>query len=171
MKMNKLNLLLGGNLVLVLGISNWIVQQKEGLLENGRVVLLSVERTDSVSLMQGRYVDLHYPICEIIHDQLEEDPERDGALVLALDKHSVGTFRRLHKEGETLALEEQLLRYKVRGQGNRIRVAAGSFFFQEGMQKEYERARFAELRVDAEGNTLLVALRDQDYKVIGGQRE
>lgn len=169
--MKKLNLLLWGNLVLVLGAANWIVQDKEGLLENGRVVLLRVEKYDPTSFLQGHYMALQYPICEDIQKHLGKQPERDGAVVLALDEDSVGTFRRIYKEGEALGQDEQLLRYKVRWRWNRMKVAAESFFFEDGLEKEFERARFAELRVDAEGHTLLVALRDKDRKVIGKQKE
>ena len=101
-----------------------------------------------------------------------EESERDGIAVLGLDGNSVGTFRRRYKEGETLAEDEQLLRYKVRSGGwNRVRVAAESFFFQAEFAKEYERARFVELRMDTEGHTLLVALRDNKHKLINPQKE
>jgi len=173
--MNKVSLLCWGNLLLVLGALNWIIQDKEGLLENGRVVLLEVGRYDPRSLMQGDYMQLNYMISRVIQTHLQKQDEsepEDGVVVLALDKDSVGTFRRFHTHGESLAEDEQLLRYKVRrGHWNQVRVAAETFFFQEGMAAEYANARFAELRVDAQGNTLLVALRDQDRKVIGGQKK
>ncbi len=170
--MNKHTLLLWGNLVLVLGVVNWITQDKEDLLANGRVLLLQAGRYDPRSSMQGDYMQLNYPICQTIDKQLGENPELDGVVVLALDKNSVGTFRRLYKEGEALAENEQLLHYKVRrGRWNRVRVAAETFFFQEGKADDYSRAQFAELRVDAQGHTLLVALRDGDHKVIDGRNK
>ncbi len=43
--------------------------------------------------------------------------------------------------------------------------------FQEGMAQDYERARFAEFRVDAPGHTLLVALLDEDRKRIGAENQ
>jgi len=170
--MNKLNLLLGGNLVLVLGVVNWITQDKEDLLQNGRVVLLEVGKYDPRSLMQGDYMALRYLISRTILQRLGEAPETDGAVVLALDPNGVGTFRRIYQEARALAENEQLLRYKVRwGRRERVRVAAETFFFQEGMAAEFERARYAELRVDAQGRTLLVALRDEDRKVIGERKK
>jgi uncharacterized membrane-anchored protein len=169
--MKALNLLVWGNLVLILGVANWIIQQKEDLLENGRVVLLEAGKYDPVSLMQGHYMQLNYPICQTIQAKLGDGPQPDGTVVLALDENSVGTFRRVHK-GEALAADEQLLRYKVRwGRWNRVRVAAESFMLQEGMAQEYDRAKFAELRVDAQGHTLLVALLDADRKRIGAGKQ
>jgi uncharacterized membrane-anchored protein len=171
-RLMKLNLLLWGNLVLVLGALNWIIQEKEDLLGNGRVLLLEVGKFDPRSLMQGDYMRLQYLITQTIQEQLGDKPARDGAVVLAVDEHCVGTFRRFHKKRETLAQDEQLLHYKVRSRGwNRVRVAAESFFFQEGMGEKFALARYAELRVDPRGNTLLVALRDRERKLIGGKGE
>ncbi|MHC4513118.1 MAG: GDYXXLXY domain-containing protein [Planctomycetota bacterium] len=166
--MKKLNLLVWGNLVLVLGAASWIIQQKEDLLENGRLVLLEVGRYDPRSLMQGDYMQLRYEISRTIGNKLPEGRQPDGVVVLAVDENDIGTFRRFY-EGEALAADEQLLRYKVRhGHWNRVRVAAESYFFQEGTAAEYERAaRYVELRVDAEGRTLLVALRDEKRRRLG----
>ena len=111
--MNKLNLLLWGNLVLALGVVNWITQEKEDLLQTVRVVLLQVGRYDPRSLMQGDYMQLQYPICQTIEKRLGPGPQPDGVVVLALDKNNIGTFRRLYEEGETLAEDEQLLGYKI----------------------------------------------------------
>ncbi len=169
--MKTLNLLVWGNLVLILGMANWIIQQKEDLLQNGRVVLLEIGKYDPPSLMQGHYMQLNYPICRTIQAKLGDGPQPDGTVVLALDENSVGTFRRVHK-GEALAPGEQLLRYKVRwGRQTRVRVAAESFMFQEGMAQDYDRAEFAELRVDAQGHTLLVALLDKDREQIGAEKQ
>ncbi len=135
-------------------------------------MLLQVGRYDPRSLMQGDYMQLQYPICQTIEKRLGPGPQPDGVVVLALDKNNIGTFRRLYEEGETLAEDEQLLGYKVRwGRRNRVRVAAESFFFQEGKADDYSRAQFAELRVDAHGHTLLVALRDGDHEVIDGRNK
>ena len=170
--MNKLNLLLWGNLVLVLGAVNWITQEKEHLLANGRMVLLEVQKYDPPSLMQGVYMQLRYALSQTITDNLreagslEDDSPREGVVVLSLDENSVGTFRRFHKEDEALSDDEQLLRYKVRG-GWDVRVAAESYLFQQGLEEEHNRARYAELRIDAQGHTLLVALRDKDRKLLG----
>ena len=169
--MKKLSLLVWVNVLVTLGAFNWIIQQKEELWENGRVVLLEIGPKDPLSLMQGAYMALFYKISNDIQKQVEES-EREGIAVVGLDGDSVGTFRRRYKEGEPLAEHEQLLHYKVRSGGwNRVRVAAESFFFQAEFAKEYERAKFAELRVSADGHTLLVALRDEERRLIDPQKE
>ena len=78
--MNKLNLLLGGNLVLVLGVVNWITQDKEDLLQNGRVVLLEVGKYDPRSLMQGDYMALRYLISRTILQRLGEAHQSPGTV-------------------------------------------------------------------------------------------
>ena len=60
---------------------------------------------------------------------------------------------------------ELLLRYRRRGPG--VRIASEAFFFEEGQGPVYERARYGELRVDAEGNAVLVRLRDADLRELG----
>jgi uncharacterized membrane-anchored protein len=43
----------------------------------------------------------------------------------------------------------------------RVRVGSDAFHFQEGNAARYQRARYGELRVDAEGTSVLVGLRDE----------
>ena len=159
--------LLWVNLVAFLFAANWIILDKEDHLENGRMVLLEVTQFDPRSLMQGDYMALTYPICREIDAQLGVDARGEGKVVIRIDANQVGHFRRVHA-GEPLAEDEILLHYRIRwGRAKKVRVAAEQFFFQEGLAKEFELARYAELRVTPEGRTLLVALRDQQRQRIG----
>jgi len=89
---------------------------------------------------------------------------RNGRLVVQVDARHVGTIQRLHRPGEALAADERLLRYRRRG--GAVHLGAEAFFFQEGHAEVYEQARYGELRVDDEGNSLLVGLRDEDLNVL-----
>jgi uncharacterized membrane-anchored protein len=155
------------NLLVVLGTANWIIFKKEDHRANGRLVLLEVTKYDPRSLMQGDYMALTYPIAAAIRSSLATTDRGEGLAVVAIDRNDVGSFRRIH-DGSTLATDEHLLQYRIReGSNSRVRVAATEFFFQEGLAEEFERARYAELRVDESGRTLLVALRDTQRKRIG----
>jgi uncharacterized membrane-anchored protein len=54
------------------------------------------------------------------------------------------------------------LRYRL--SGGEIWIGARDFFFEEGRAEDYATARFAELRVTGDGDTVLVALRDKELR-------
>ena len=146
--------------------------QKERVLASGQTVLLPLAPVDPRSLMQGDYMALRY--------QLERELEeargsvigsgrlpRKGALVIALDDEGVGHFARLD-EGGPLADNELRLRYRLRDDwGPSLRVGAESFLFEEGTAQRYEHARYGELVVAEDGESILVGLRDADKRVLG----
>lgn len=153
---SKLLLLWG---LVLLGVLNGLVWQKERTVAQGRQVLLELAPRDPRSLLQGDYMVLRYTLAQGLPDTLPGT----GRLVLALDANQVGRFVRLDA-GEAPAAGQCLLRYRRRGQ---VRLGAESFFFQEGDAKLYERARYGELRVDAAGNSVLVGLRDAAFLPLG----
>jgi uncharacterized membrane-anchored protein len=165
--MRRATAIVCANLVAVVAAANWIILDKEGLKATGRRVLLDIGNWDPRSLLQGDYMALHYRLAAEIAERLEPDARGDGLVVLAVDENDVGSFARFH-DGQKLAAGEQLLRYRIRSSSwDRVRVAAEQYFFQEGMAEEYDKARFAELRVDADGNSLLIGLCDDDREPLG----
>ena len=160
------------NLSVFLIAANWIILQKEELLANGRTILLPAGRYDPRSLMQGDFMALSYPICRAIERQLPANAHGDGLAVIRVGSDGVGRFLRLRdpENRAELATDEHLLYFRIRqSRGTRVRVAAESFFFQEGLAAEFERASFAELKVTKDGRTLLVALCDDARRRIGPQ--
>jgi uncharacterized membrane-anchored protein len=148
-----------GGLALVLGLVNVSVARKEWLRARGQPLLLELAPRDPRSLMQGDYMQLDYAVARALPANDGAAPTaRDGFLVVRVDGRGVGTYVRLARPGETLAPDERRLRYRRRGW--RVRVGTDAFFFQEGHAERFARARFADLRVDASGDVLLVGLRD-----------
>ena len=95
------------------------------------------------------------------------DPDvKEGRLVLRLDAQGVGHFVRHEQPGVPLGPGELLLRFKFRS--HRVRLGAESFFFQEGHADRYDRAKYGELRVTADGSSVLVGLRDAERRSLGG---
>ena len=152
--MNRKSLILPG-LVLALAVPAWGIVGKERLLANGDTVLLELAPVDPRSLIQGDYMRLRYAITRPIEEQFNWPP--DGAIVVTLDAQGVATFVR-HHEMQALQPGEHLLRYRKRDR--RVRVATDAFYFEEGSARRYERARYGELKVDREGNSVLVGMRD-----------
>lgn len=61
---------------------------------------------------------------------------------------------------------ELLLKFRVRGNrwGKHVRVGAEELFFEEGAGDRFSRARFGEVAVDGDGDTVLVGVRDEQRR-------
>ena len=171
------------SLALLLAGFNWSAFQKETLRENGDMVLLELAPVDPRALLMGDYMTLDYrmnrevnralrdaqsnssaeePLGMSRYDLMDSLPE-DGTVIVRLDDNKVASFMRLD-DGSPLAQDEQRLFFRVRN--GQVHLAASAYFFQEGYAKDYERARYGELRVEKNGKNLLVHMRDKDLKRI-----
>jgi uncharacterized membrane-anchored protein len=65
-----------------------------------------------------------------------------------------------------LGLDERLLVYRRSSRGE-VRLGAESFFFQEGHADRYANAKYGELKVTNSGETVLVALCDEQRQRLG----
>jgi uncharacterized membrane-anchored protein len=84
---------------------------------------------------------------------------RSGTAVVALDPGGVARFVRIDDESP-LAANEQRLRFKHARGSATLQYGAEAFFFQEGDAARYNDAKYGVLRVDADGNSVLVGLAD-----------
>jgi uncharacterized membrane-anchored protein len=141
-------------LALVLVVFVGLVVHKEGVLRDGRPLLLRLAPVDPRSLMQGDYMTLRYAI------QADPSWPLDGKLVVRRDGDGVGQLVGLYKAGEPLGPDEIALRYRRRRWETRL--GAEAFYFQEGDAARYARACYGELRVAPSGESVLVGLRDVD---------
>jgi uncharacterized membrane-anchored protein len=66
---------------------------------------------------------------------------------------------RFQKEPTPLHKGQHLIEYTASDKWN-INIGAESYFFQEGHAKRYERAKYAGIKIDKSGNSLLVGLYD-----------
>lgn len=153
--------------------------QKQRVLATGQTVLLPLAPVDPRSLIQGDYMVLRYELDNEINatasfEQSEwvepfelRDQPRHGRLVITVDDDGVGHFARFD-DGTPLAEHELLLEYRLRdNQGDSLRVGAESFMFEEGSGEVYASARYGELVVAADGESVLVGLRDPDKQPLG----
>jgi uncharacterized membrane-anchored protein len=159
-------LIMWGVAALVLGVTNILIFQKERLLASPQSILLELAPRDPRSLVQGDYMALAYAITG---DVPAQDLPADGHLVVVVGPDTVARFVRVHTPNVSLAPGELLLRYRVRD--GSLHVGSESFFFQEGEASLYEQARYADLRVDSAGESLLVGLRGPDREVLGAPRQ
>jgi uncharacterized membrane-anchored protein len=137
-----------------------MIAKKEKTLSNGSEMLLRLLPRDPRSLMQGDYMALRYDIGERVP---VSQAASQGCIVASLDENHIAKFVRIYK-GESLGPNEHLLFYRKR---KGLRFGAESFFFQEGDAKLYAEAKYAELRVDESGRSVLVGLRGEDLRLLG----
>lgn len=160
----QLALLLGG-LAILAGI-NTTVWRYERAISSGEVVLLRLAPVDPRSLMQGDYMRLNYEIARELASR-EEHEKGSDTLVIRLDAHQVASLVADGKPNR-LASDERLL--QVHQSERRWQIGPDAYFFEEGTGEQYQAARYGEFRLQADGKTLLVGLRDEAYQPIGQTR-
>jgi uncharacterized membrane-anchored protein len=165
MKRNLKSIVVLVNLVAVLAFFNLSVAEKEDILTDGQLVLLELAPVDPRSLMQGDYMVLSYAISQT--QELEKLPNR-GYAVVQLDSQQVAQLVRYQPEKEPLHSDEILLRYN-KGQWS-LNLGAESYFFEEGQAETFEVAKYGGLKVDGEGNSVLVGLYDEKRQLIVPKR-
>jgi uncharacterized membrane-anchored protein len=146
------------NLVLVLLFFAFSVIQKETLIGKGSEVLLRLAPIDPRSMMQGDYMALNYQI----FDKIGYD-SKSGYIVVTVGRDRIAEFVRL-QSGKKVNDGELIIHYK-RDLG-RLTIGADNYFFQEGSAKKYEKAKYGLLKVDSDGNSILVGLCNDDGLLI-----
>ncbi|MDR0802190.1 GDYXXLXY domain-containing protein [Fluviicola sp.] len=154
-------LIIALNLVLLLIYFNYSVIRKEELLKNGRLVLLKLAPVDPRSLMQGDYMALRYNIS----DNIDDSKPKRGYCVVQLDSSGVAEKARFQKDITPLSEGELLIKYSTSDRWN-VNIGAESFFFQEGQAEKYEHAKYGGIKVDKNGNSLLIGLYDEQRRKI-----
>ena len=150
------------NLILLLGYMTNSIYQKEELLSNGQLILLELAPVDPRSLIQGDYMRLNYAISNTTRD---DSLSKRGFCVVKLDSIGVAKKVRIQEHKTPLNEEEFLINYtskKWRG----INIGAESYFFQEGEALKFEKAKYGGLKVDKNGNSLLIGLYDENLVII-----
>jgi len=163
------------NLVLLLVYFNYSVVKKEKLLKDGQLVLLELAPVDPRSLMQGDYMALRYKISENIRNEIdsedyiyinyEKTPKR-GYCVVRIDTNGIAERVRFQKDKTPLHDGEYLINYTLSGGWWNVNIGAESFFFQEGHAERYEKAKYGGVKIDKNGNSLLIGLYDEQRKKI-----
>ena len=164
--------LLGLALVLVVMTRNII--KYEAHLTTGDTVLLALAPVDPRGFMQGDYMTLSYALERDVFAALNKDPgsypiNEQGYVIVALDQHNVGQFKRLAaNQPRNLASNEMALHYRIRN--GVMQLATNAFFFQEGHGEAFEAAEYGLFRVNDKGEPLLTNLVDKDFKVISPEQ-
>ncbi len=150
------------NLIILLGLFNNSIIKKETLLSDGKLILLELAPVDPRSLMQGDYMRLRYAISENIkYDSIS----KRGFCVVKLEETGIAKKVRIQDDRTPINEKEYLIEYTSKGWRG-INIGAESFFFQEGEAEKYENAKYGGIKVDSQGNSLLIGLYDENQKKI-----
>lgn len=169
MRQARLAVVLAG-LVVILGLTNWDIAQKRTAIADGEPLLLELRPVDPRSLLQGDYMALALAEAAMPGTTTMERLPYRGTVILSLDENRVGRFARLD-DGSALKDGELRVQYRRHEdwRGPRLDYAARSFFFQEGGAALYQAAKYAVLRVAADGGTVLTDLADENREAIRPQ--
>lgn len=150
------------NLIILLGLFNNSILQKEELLSDGQLILLELAPIDPRSLMQGDYMRLNYAISNEIHI---DSISKRGFCVVNLEENGIAKKVRIQDNKTPINDNEFLIEYTSKERGG-INIGAESYFFQEGEAEKYEKAKYGGIKVDNQGNSLLIGLYDENRKKI-----
>ena len=154
----KYKIVLAANLILVLAFFAFSVIQEETLMSNGTEILLRLAPVDPRSLMQGDYMALDFEVTrKISYDS------KSGYVVVKVGDDKVAEFVRVQNDKDVND-GEHLIRYKR--QSGRLSIGADNYFFQEGSGKKFENAKYGLLKVDPDGNSILIGLCNEDGRLI-----
>ena len=148
------------NLIILLGLFNNSILKKETLLSDGKFILLELAPVDPRSLMQGDYMRLRYAISENIN---YDSISKRGFCVVKLEETGIAKKVRIQNGKKPLNENEYLIEYTSKGSRG-INIGAESFFFQEGEAEKYENAKYGGIKVDNQGNSLLIGLYEKNER-------
>ncbi|WP_119301282.1 GDYXXLXY domain-containing protein [Dongia deserti] len=166
MRPARLAIALAG-LVLILGLTNWDIAQKRAVIADGELLMLELRPVDPRSLLQGDYMALALADAVMPDSTAIESLPYRGTVILSLDENRIGRYARLD-DGSPLKDNELRVQYRRHEDWGRPRLDYGaqSFFFQEGQAEVYQAAKYAVLRVAADGGTVLTDLADENRERI-----
>lgn len=149
------------NLVVLLAYFNWAILQKEKILNDGKLLLIELTPFKDKSMMQGDYIQLHYQIQDTLKKALW--PFK-GNLIVQTDSNAIVQRVRLQDN----IIPKSATDFSVEFTRTKFQLSIGSqaFFIQEGDYKKYLNAKYAGLKVDDKGNSLLVGLYNEKLQMI-----
>ena len=100
----------------------------------------------------------------VVANAAEQFEMNDGIAVIELGELNEAKFVSLYND-QPLKEGQHLLRYRKRGDS--VRLASDAYFFEEGSWQEYRSARFGEIRVNTNGDAVLIGLRDAEGERLG----
>lgn len=144
-------------LALILAFFNYSIAEKEDIKNHGEIIYLMLAPVDPRSIMQGDYMRLAYDIARHIR---VTDRKPSGTIVIQPDTKGVGQFVRPYN-GDPLKSGEKLIPYT--SQFKRPFIMPDAFFFQEGTEKQYTKAKYGIFKFKGPFERVLIGLADSSF--------
>jgi uncharacterized membrane-anchored protein len=145
--------------VLCLLVVNVGIWQKEAVISNGRTVLVELAPADPRSLAQGDYMTLNFRLPPVTAQPRPND--MPPHLVVQVDERGVALPLRIELAGEEApVLAPGELRIELTAKDGRWVLVTDAWFFKEGDAQRFAVAKYGEFRITADGDAVLVGLRD-----------
>ena len=146
----------------VLLVANVGIWQKEDLIAHGEPVFVELRPVDPRSLMQGDYMQLSFALPSEFFGTTENFVDGIRPHVIAR-RESGGIAKLLRREdGKPLAPDE--FRIQLSPKNGQWVLVTDAWFFKEGEAARWEKAKYGEFRVAADGRALLVGLRGESLQ-------
>ncbi|WP_299348874.1 GDYXXLXY domain-containing protein [uncultured Maritalea sp.] len=157
------NWLMLGFGVLVLGLLNFGVVEKERVIANGELVYLELRPVDPRSLLQGDFMRLGFEVENVAAAEIGAKV-RNGNIVISPDQNGVAQFVRLD-DGAALGDAEYLVHFSKTS--SRPTLVPNSYLFQEGEGEAFSEAEYAALVFGADRRDyVLRGLADEKFQLI-----
>ncbi len=158
------NWLMLGFGVLIVGLLNFGVVQKEQVIADGTSVYLELRPVDPRSLLQGDFMRLGFEVENDLSSSIEGKKIRSGFAIVKQDANGVAQFVRLD-DGSKLADDEFAVHFTKTS--SRPTLVPNSFLFQEGEGSDFESAKYAVLIYGADRRDyVLRGLADEGKELI-----
>lgn len=150
------------NLFILLGVFNFSIIKKEALVNRGKLVFMELAPVDPRSLIQGDYMRLQYKLAS---EMASNNIPNAGFCAIEPNTNGVVQKIRFLDKNSSINNNELIIKYSAKKWWG-IRIGAESYFFQEGEAQKFENAKYGGLKVDADGNCILIGLFDDTLKKI-----
>ena len=142
-------------------IGGTAVRSAEDVLANGRIVYIALRPVDPRSLIQGDYMAVAFNV-----DRLPAPREINGEVIALadIDDRSIATIQGLAAPGAKPQADQ--IAVKLRQKSRRWFVGTDAYFFEEGRADDFAHAKYGQFRLGTDGRLLLVAMTDDNLKVL-----
>lgn len=144
-------------LLAILAVANLGIRDKEALIRDGQPVFVELAPVDPRSLMQGDFMRINFNVPGTPEERRAGMLRRERPFVVARrDERGIAQLQRI-ADGTPLAEGE--MRIELTPKDGRWILVSDAWFFAEGEAARWEKAKYGEFRVTADGRALLVGLR------------
>lgn len=152
----------------------WI--KNELHIKQSHSIFVELQPVDPRSLMQGDYMVLNYAL-------YFDDSEYDSASVAELLAQKGHVLSYIDVDKNNILVKSTLIKPTHSAQSQHLWLknphrslsalypSSRSFFFAEGLAECYQQAKYAEFKVNAAGQAILVALRGERLKDLGCEQQ